>query len=72
MSVKEYALKFMQLSTYTPIIVKDPKERMIQFVLCALNLVDKEFLTTILVKGDEIYYLIFLPNKLTKENLRKI
>lgn len=41
MSVKEYALKFTQLSKYAPTMVADSRDKMSRFMSGVFNLVEK-------------------------------
>ena len=43
MSVKDYSLKFTQISKYAPAMVSNPRDRMNKFVMGVFSLVERSF-----------------------------
>uniref|UniRef100_M1D8J8 Gag-pol polyprotein n=1 Tax=Solanum tuberosum TaxID=4113 RepID=M1D8J8_SOLTU len=70
MSMKEYALKFMQLSNYVPTMVVDPRARMSKFVSGASDLVVKECLTVMLVKEIDVSHFMVHAQQIEEEKLK--
>jgi len=54
MSLREYALKFTQLSKYAPAMVANPMARMSKFVLGVSEMVVKECRTAMLINDMDI------------------
>ncbi|WMV50500.1 hypothetical protein MTR67_043885 [Solanum verrucosum] len=71
MSVKEYSLKFMQLSIYAPTMVADPRERMIKFVSGVSEKVVKECHTAMLINEMEISCLMIHAQQIEEEKLKE-
>lgn len=67
MSVREYSLKFTNLSKYTPLIVADPRARMRKFIS---EMVPKECKTIMLVKEMYISHFVTYVEKIEQEKLR--
>ncbi|WMV54508.1 hypothetical protein MTR67_047893 [Solanum verrucosum] len=67
MSMKEYSLKFTQLSQYSPTMVADPRARMSKFVLGASVLMVKECLTAMLVKEIDVSHLMVHAQQIEEE-----
>ncbi|WMV23999.1 hypothetical protein MTR67_017384 [Solanum verrucosum] len=67
MNVKEYALKFIQLSNYAQTMVSDSRARMSKIVSGASDLVVKECLTGMLVKEMDVSRLIVHAQKIEEE-----
>ncbi|XP_049363321.1 uncharacterized protein LOC125828060 [Solanum verrucosum] len=71
MSVKDYALKFTQLSKYAPTIVANPRAMMSKFVSGASDLVIKERLTAMVVKEMDVSCLMVHAQQTEEEKLKE-
>uniref|UniRef100_M1DNE7 Gag-pol protein n=1 Tax=Solanum tuberosum TaxID=4113 RepID=M1DNE7_SOLTU len=71
MSVKEYALKFTQLSKYVASMVADSRARMSKFVSSVSEMVAKEYHTTILIKEINISHLMTHSQQIQEEKFKE-
>ncbi|KAH0636060.1 hypothetical protein KY290_036462 [Solanum tuberosum] len=71
MSVKEYALKFTQLSKYAPTIVADSRDKMNKFVMGVFDMVVKECRTVMLVQDTDISRLMVHAQQMEEEKLKE-
>jgi len=71
MSVREYALRFTQLSKYAPSIVIDRRTKMSKFVSGVSDLVVKECCTAMLVHDMDISHLTVLSQQFEEEELKE-
>ena len=71
MTIKEYALRFTQLSKYAPTMVADFRARMSMFVLDVSEIVVKEYHTAMFIKEMYISYLMTHTQQIEEENLKE-
>lgn len=71
MSINEYALKFIQFSTFFPNIVVETRDRTSMFVSRVLDLVDKKFMTLMLTRDMDIYRLMTHDQYIYNEKFKK-
>ncbi|KAH0728122.1 hypothetical protein KY284_003987 [Solanum tuberosum] len=71
MSVREYALKFNQLSRYAPHLVADSRSRMNKFVMGVSNLVSEGCRSAMLISEMDLSRLMVYAEQMKEEKLRK-
>lgn len=71
MRVREYSLKFTELSKYDLFMVANPSERTRKFIIGVSNLVSNECKIALLVKERDISHLITYTKQIEKEKLRE-
>lgn len=71
MSVREYALKFNQLSKYAPHLVANFRSRMNKFVMGVFDLVSEECRSTMLISDMDLFRLITYVEQMEEEKLKK-
>ncbi|WMV25569.1 hypothetical protein MTR67_018954 [Solanum verrucosum] len=71
MSVKEYDLKFIQLSRYIPTTVADPRAKMSNFVSGVFEMVVKECHTAMLINYIEISCLMVDYQQIEEDKLKE-
>ncbi|MCF7184035.1 retrotransposon gag domain-containing protein, partial [Corynebacterium sp. MC-13] len=71
MSVREYTLKFNQLSKYAPHLVADPRSRMNKFVMGVFDLISEEYRSAILISDIDLSRLMTYAEQIEEEKLRK-
>ncbi|KAK4733632.1 hypothetical protein R3W88_007893 [Solanum pinnatisectum] len=72
MSVKEYSLKFTQLSKYASILVANSRARMNKFVMGVSDLAEEEYRTAMLHHDMDISRLTIYGQQIEEKKLRKI
>ncbi|KAH0784229.1 hypothetical protein KY290_003827 [Solanum tuberosum] len=72
MSVKEYGLKFTQLSKHAPTLVSDSRATMNKFVMGVSDLVVNECRSAMLIPSMDILALWFMPSKLRSKSLSEL
>ena len=68
MSVKEYSLKFTQLSMHDPTMVADSRAKMNKFLMRISNLVVNECRSAILIFSMDISCIMVRATKLTRKS----
>ncbi|WMV25494.1 hypothetical protein MTR67_018879 [Solanum verrucosum] len=71
MSVKEYALKFTQLSRYAPNMVSDPRVRMSKFVSDVSHMVVKRCRTAMLINEMKFFHLMVHAQQIEEDKLKE-
>ncbi|KAH0650175.1 hypothetical protein KY284_030087 [Solanum tuberosum] len=71
MSVREYALKFTQLSNCAPTMVADSRARISKFISGASEIVVKECRTSILINDTDISRLMVHAQQIAEEKLKE-
>lgn len=69
--MKEYNLKFTQLSRYILEMVVDPRSKIRKFIFVVLDLVKQEYRTTILIRDMNISMLMTNDLWINKEKLKE-
>ena len=70
--MQQYSLKFTQISKYAPTMVANPLARMKKFVMGVSSLVEKEFITTMLLIEMDISRLIGYAQQIAEYKIREI
>ena len=70
MSVKEYSLKFIQLSKYAPSMVANPRSRMNKFVTGVSSWVEKDFRTAMLLNDMDLSRLMVYEQQIEECKIR--
>jgi len=71
MSVREYTLRFTQISKYAPSIMADRRDKMSKFVSGVSDMVVKECRTAMLVHDMDIFHLIAHAQQIEEEKLKE-